>query len=151
MDSRRESARKLAQCASPESMHAWAEALCDACYRYFGVGNSRKKYRSVIRAKEYLEDHYTDPNLTLNEVAQSLNITSAYLSRLFHEYQQHSFVEYLNELRVRRAVFLLTTTKLSVSEIGFRCGFSSAQNFSRVFKKYTDLTPSQYRETHAGA
>lgn len=149
MDTAEEAARKLNACSSPEEMRIWAEDLCNAAYRYFGVCNSRKKYRAVIRAKEYIDEHYTDPNLSLNEVSHSLNITTAYLSRLFHEYQQHSFIEYLNEVRVRRAIFYLTSTTCSVSEIGFKCGFSSAQNFSRVFKKYTELSPSQYREMNS--
>ena len=151
LDTREDALRRLGTLATAEAQRQWAEQLCASVAEYFSACNSRKKYRVVQRAREYVEEHFTDPNLSLNDAAHSLGITPTYLSRLFSEYQQHSFIETVSELRVRRAVLLLTTTDLPVSEIGFKCGFSSAQNFSRVFRKYQSVSPSQYRLDHMRA
>lgn len=127
-------------------LRQWADQVVHSASLYFGACNSRKKYHYVQRAKEYIKEHYAEPTLLLNEVAQSINITPTYLSRLFKEYQQSNFVDYLNSLRIHRAEFYLASTDLVINEIGFKCGFSSAQSFNRVFKRYKQITPGQYRE-----
>jgi len=147
LETKEEALRRMRQMTSIPQMREWAEGLCAAAADFFSVCNSRKKYRYVLRAKEYIEEHMSEPTLSLNDVAASLNITPTYLSRLFKEYQQRNFIDYVNEMRIRRAMMYLSTTDLSISEIGFKCGFSSAQNFTRVFKKYKQVPPGQYRSS----
>lgn len=147
LEPKAEALRRMRQMTSPHQLREWADGLCTSAADFFSVCNSRKKYRYVLRAKEYIEEHVSEPTLSLNDVAASLNITPTYLSRLFKEYQQRNFIEYVNELRIRRAMMYLSTTDLSISEIGFKCGFSSAQNFTRVFKKYKQVPPGQYRSS----
>lgn len=57
-----------------------------------------------------------------------------------------SFNDYVLSLRMKKAGTLLCTTQLSVGEIAERCGFSAESTFYRVFKKYYDATPKQYRQ-----
>ena len=147
LEPKEEALRRMRQITSVPQLREWADGLCTAAADFFSVCNSRKKYRYVLRAKEYIEEHMSEPTLSLNDVAASLNITPTYLSRLFKEYQQRNFIDYVNEMRIRRAMMYLSTTDLSISEIGFKCGFSSAQNFTRVFKKYKQVPPGQYRSS----
>lgn len=147
LEPKEEALRRMRQIASVAQLREWADGLCAAAADFFSVCNSRKKYRYVLRAKEYIEEHMSEPTLSLNDVAASLNITPTYLSRLFKEYQQRNFIDYVNEMRIRRAMMYLSTTDLSISEIGFKCGFSSGQNFTRVFKKYKQVPPGQYRSS----
>ena len=55
------------------------------------------------------------------------------------------FLDYLNDYRVKKAKDLLECTDTLVKEVGFKVGFSSAQSFNRVFKRYTGMTPGQYQ------
>ena len=146
LEPKEDALRRMRQMTTQMQLREWADTLCSAAADFFSVCNSRKKYRYVVRAKEYIEEHVCEPTLSLNDVASSLNITPTYLSRLFKEYQQRNFIDYVNELRIRRAAMYISTTDLSISEIGFKCGFSSAQSFTRVFKKYKQVPPGRYRE-----
>ena len=69
-----------------------------------------------------------------------------YLSALFVKNKNVKFKEYLNSLRINRALELIGDPDLSVSEISEKCGFSDPYYFSKVFKKITGLTPTEYRK-----
>jgi AraC-like DNA-binding protein len=56
--------------------------------------------------------------------------------------------EFLNEFRMRKAVELLTTTSLPITEISVQIGFDEPTNFGRTFKKYYEMSPSKYRALH---
>ena len=75
-----------------------------------------------------------------------LYTSSPYLSGIFTEVNKGGFSSYLNAFRVEQAKQFLKEAEESVAEIGYKCGFNSAQSFSRVFKKHTGFTPGQYRE-----
>lgn len=60
-----------------------------------------------------------------------------------------TFIDNLNEIRVAEAVYRLTDTGESISEICYRCGFNNLSNFNRVFKKRRGTTPSEYREKYS--
>ncbi len=104
-----------------------------------------EKYHYIENARRYIETHYNDCNLSLNTVSDYCGISSSYLSRLFTSYMPPGFVEYLNQYRIRQAEHLLLSTSYTIVEIGFKTGFNSPQNFSRVFKKYHGKTPGQFR------
>lgn len=108
---------------------------------------SKQQNKYIAAAKEYIQNHYTDYTLSLDSAAQQIGIHPNYLSRLFKEVLGINFVEYLNKQRIERAKTLLETTRMTVKDIGFEVGFNSVQNYLRVFKKYEQLTPTQYRET----
>ena len=108
--------------------------------------NKKNSYKYVKLAKEYIAQNYADSNLSLNDVCEHIGISASYLSELFNEISGEKFSTYLASFRVEKAKSLLRTTNVTIKEIGFCCGFNSIQNFIRVFKKYTDQTPGNYRE-----
>lgn len=109
--------------------------------------NKKNSYRYVKLAKEYIAQNYSDSNLSLNDVCEHIGISASYLSELFNEISGEKFSAYLASFRVEKARQLLRTTNVTIKEIGFCCGFNSVRNFIRVFKKYTDQTPGNYRGT----
>jgi len=117
----------------------------------------RKKttYRSTPiwarELKDLIQDHIdTHFSLSLKEVAQSLRVHPAYLSREFAKYFDHlSFGEYIRKLRIEKAVNLLETGKHSLSEIAYLTGFSDQSHFTRIFKKQMGVPPSVYKKTWA--
>ena len=101
---------------------------------------------SISKTLEYIDAHYADPALSLEAVAESLGIHFNYLSRIFKSGMEENFVSYVNRCRVDKSKALLASTDLTIGEIAARSGFGSQQNYAKVFKKYENMTPSQYRE-----
>ena len=98
----------------------------------------------LLPALNYLEENYTR-EITLEEIAKTLDMNREYFCRLFKKTLGISFVDYTNFVRISRAEELLISSQLSVSEISDSLGFSSVSYFTRVFKNITNLTPSSYR------
>ena len=125
-----------------EFMHRETEQLLDKAE----VLRSNRQYQAVSRAKDYIQQHYSDSALSLQQIADSSGISSTYLSSLFTEYTGDTLVTYLNNYRVEAAKDLLVNTRIIIKEVGFRTGFNTVQNFNRVFKKATGITPGDYRK-----
>ncbi|MNX78700.1 HTH-type transcriptional regulator ChbR [compost metagenome] len=65
---------------------------------------------------------------------------------MFKSKTQKHFVEYLNEIRVSNACKFLIETDMGMSEIAYECGYKTASNFNKLFKKLTGTTPKEYRK-----
>ena len=107
----------------------------------------KKKYRYVDEAKKFIQDNYMNCSLSANDISSHVGISPSYFSSLFNELLQESVTSYLNRVRVEQAKNMLIVTSIPVKEIGFRCGFNSANVFGRVFKKYTGQSPKQFRDS----
>jgi two-component system response regulator YesN len=104
------------------------------------------QYTGLIRqAKEYIEHHYTDPELSLNEVASHMNLSASHFSVVFGQEAGQTFKEYLTELRINKAKELLRMTALRSADIAFQVGYNDPHYFSSVFKKHTGLSPIEFR------
>ena len=103
-----------------------------------------KSNEIVKKAIQYISRNFTH-NLSLEEVAGHVNLNPAYFSTLFKQSTGSSFKEYLNMVRVEESKRLLANTKNSIIDIALATGFEDQSYFSKVFKKYTGLTPKQYR------
>lgn len=78
----------------------------------------------------------------LTSAADFIGMNPAYFSRLFHSLTGMTFSQYLNRVRVEKAVEILKSNDdVSMTEVSLRCGFDSIRNFNRIFKKYTGYTP----------
>lgn len=114
-----------------------------------GDGLASGQDKRIRRVCRYIETHYADAGLSLEQAAEYVGVSASYLSRSFTAAMQKNFTAYLNEYRVECAKKLLETTELPAQEVGYLTGFCSMATFFRVFKKTTGLTPKQYR-TGAG-
>lgn len=108
--------------------------------------NKKHSYQIVIASKKYIEQHFSDPEISLASVAEAIKTSPGYLSKMFKTYESTNFISYVNECRIRHACKMLAETDKPVKEILLSCGFLSEQNFFRVFKKITYMTPKQYRD-----
>ncbi|WP_421797911.1 chromate resistance protein ChrB domain-containing protein [Haliscomenobacter sp.] len=112
---------------------------------------SATKQRIPAWAKELKEtiQDYVDTNfsLSLKDISQELDLHPAYVSRAFSKYFDNlSFGEYIRKLRIEKAVQLLETTGMSLTEIAYITGFSDQSHFNRIFKKHLGVQPSVYRK-----
>lgn len=103
--------------------------------------------REVSRIKEYIDTNYFE-NITLDSLANQTNLNKFYISHLFKDALGISPINYLNSKRLSVCKTLLKTSSLSISEISETVGFSSQSYFTQTFKKFTNMTPNQYRRLH---
>jgi len=104
------------------------------------------RHRNLIhQAKEYIENHYTDPKLSLNDVAGAVNLSASHFSVVFSQEACQTFKEYLTEVRINKAKELLRMTTLQSTDIAFRVGYNDPHYFSFVFKKNAGLSPTEFR------
>lgn len=92
----------------------------------------------------YLQENFHRP-VTRESVARRFNISPNHLSRIFNRHADSGFSSYLASVRLERAKFMLRRYSFHVDEIAYRCGYSDANYFCRVFKQKTGLTPTEYR------
>ncbi|SFM45978.1 Helix-turn-helix domain-containing protein [Paenibacillus sp. 1_12] len=101
--------------------------------------------RHMDKILHFIEDHY-DNSLSLEDLACHTGLHPNYISGLFRKETGLTFVNYLNSLRIDKARKLLETKPhVPVNTIGQQVGFDSPQHFTKVFKKYTGITPGYYR------
>lgn len=98
----------------------------------------------IARTRSFIEENYQQ-NLSLDEVAHRVSFSPFYFSKLFKKAFGLSFIEYLTHLRIERAKSLLAQG-MSVREVSDIVGFTEPNYFTRVFKKETGLTPSNYQK-----
>ena len=104
--------------------------------------------RYVTEALAIMRRDYAEP-LTAAIIAHQLHIQPTYLHRLFREHTNKTMNEHLQSIRLQQAKLLLTGTSRSLLEIAMDVGISSQQHFSRLFRKWTGLSPQEYRKTHS--
>jgi len=106
-----------------------------------------RPYASLIRrAKNYIDSHYADPELSLNEVADHVSHSPSHFSALFSQETCQTFKDYVTEVRIKRAKELLRTSTLRAAEIAARVGYSDPHYFSAAFKKNTGISPTEFRQ-----
>jgi AraC-like DNA-binding protein len=98
----------------------------------------------IWKARKLIRDH-SDGELSLTEVARSVNLSANYLSEKFKEVTGINFVRYVGQTRTAKARDLLRNSNLRISEIAFAVGFQSLSQFNRTFKKLSGGPPSAFR------
>lgn len=98
----------------------------------------------VINAERYMIDNFSK-GINISDVAQHLNIDPKYLYKLFVKHYNTSPKQFLNNLRITRAMELLLNPDLPIGEISNSCGFIDSTQFSNFFKKHVGLSPTVFR------
>ena len=96
---------------------------------------------------EYLENHYNE-TVTLSDVARMVYLSPAYVSTLISSETGKTFIDILNGIRVRKAIELIKNSNQKYYLIAEQVGFKEPQYFSIVFKKYTGMSPSEYKQLY---
>lgn len=104
------------------------------------------KYDIIKEVQLFIQEHYQH-NITLNVLAEHFYLHPNYLSRLFKEKSGKNFSDFIMEVRMEKAKELLCSHDNKVLEISSLAGYDNPRYFSKVFKQYTGMTPSEYRES----
>ncbi|MED4959576.1 AraC family transcriptional regulator, partial [Paenibacillus macerans] len=129
--------------------HAVLLEKLDWRMRRYAKGSRHRKpaetdHPEINAILDYLQQHY-EGDISLQAMAKYVSMDENYLSGLFKKKTGDTFINYLQKLRVDEAKFYLKETELTVAEIGERCGFANPSYFFKIFKRWTGLTPNEYR------
>ena len=103
--------------------------------------------KKILPALSYIDENYAQ-NITLEDVAKQQNLNPSYFCRVFKRASGSSFVDYLNFVRVCKSEKLLAVSEKSIQEVAGDVGFTSLSYFNRIFKRYKNCTPTEYRRAN---
>ena len=108
------------------------------------ISNNRLHNKYLNQAIQVVAERCAEP-LTVKIVADELNISDSYLTKLFKSNTNYTFLEILTVYRMKKALALLYETDMKIYEIAEEVGYQDTRYFSMVFQKYLGVSPSQYR------
>lgn len=129
------------------------ETLNKASANYILNSNNKNLYliptdsytSSALDAINYINDNFTNNDLTLTFLAQKFHISQSYLAKIIKVKTGVTFSDYLNNLRVQHSIKLLRTQNYTVAKISELVGYSSQHYFSRVFKNVIGISPNKFK------
>lgn len=98
----------------------------------------------LAQARDMIQAHFTE-SLSISEIATTVGVHQVHLARTFRKYHGSSVGDYVRRLRIERARLDISSSGLSLAEIALKAGFCDQGHLSRVFKRFTGMTPAKYR------
>jgi two-component system, response regulator YesN len=130
-----------------DALHHWMLELSTSVLRQVRSKSRSRSTQIVDKARRFIEEHYFRAELSMAEVSERMFVNPTYLSKVFKRDLGCSMVEYLMNLRMRKAKELMDSSNaVNVSEVAFRVGYSDPFYFSKLFKKEFGVSPSSYLE-----
>ena len=114
-------------------------------------GDSNKIPELIAPAVRYIQNHLSDPALSVAQLAKLSNISEVYFRQVFKESMGITPKKYILNKRIDYAVFLLVTFNYNISEVAEKCGFADTKYFITTFKRATGFSPRQYVAQYPGA
>ena len=104
----------------------------------------------VTRAQQFIREHFANPDLSTESLAEHLHYHRGSMSRLFHKHTGVTIIEFITQARLHEAKKLLMHTNEKISQIGHKCGFRQSNYFCRWLRKHTGQTPREFRNPAIG-
>lgn len=134
-------------CADAQAVFALLrDGICRQIRR-LEAERSQRETRPITDAKRYIQQHYREA-LRLEDVSSAVGFNATYFSTLFKKETGQNFVDYLTDLRIGKAKELLSGEDLSVQDVAEMVGYQDLKYFSKLFKKLTGVSPSDYKKLY---
>ena len=125
-------------------------------YLYLAYQSSKQSIHTAYDANvqiqrnmtSFIHEHFGS-KIGLEDIAEAGQVSKSTCIRLFHKYTGKSPIDFLNSYRLQMSAEKLVTTSEQITEIAYSCGFGQPSYFNRLFSKEYNMTPNQYRKTHA--
>ncbi|MFE6798482.1 response regulator transcription factor [Paenibacillus chitinolyticus] len=109
------------------------------------LSEREERTTSVLKeAKDWIDGHFVE-EITLEQAAERVHLSPHYFSKMFKRHMGATFIDYVTRLRIERAKELMRNEELSLKEVCFEVGYKDPNYFSRVFRKVTGISPTEYR------
>jgi len=136
----------LSQFDTKEEVHQWMKNFVKNLMLYMIDNAKNEVSTTILQARKYIDNNYM-LDITLTRVAEEVELSETYFSKLFVKETGETFIQYLTKKRINRAGVMLRTTPLKVYEIAEKVGYENVEHFSRVFKKIIGVSPNQYKKS----
>lgn len=140
--------RELLDQDSMDKIGKWFHRLIHLTTAYIEREMNAKGNHHITRVIDIIERNYSQ-DISLNSVAEELNLNPAYISRLFKQITGQPFVDVLKKERIERSKELLVQSDLKINEISKQVGYSNSYYFIKVFKDMMGLTPGEYKKMNS--
>ena len=130
---------------SPEALGGGLEAVFLKIADHVHQEKASRKGSALDQVIAAIESSYCDPNLSSQVLADQFNLSAAYLCRIFRQAKGCSLTDYINQLRIARAMEILSDPKVKVKDVAEQVGIDNKQYFFMLFKQTTGVTPKQYQ------
>ncbi len=138
-------AELLADAERREEFEAWYLGIAMQINEQMNKARDSTTRKVILEAKQYIQEHYQDPELSMEVICRELHMSPAYFSTLFRRQTGQTCVAYLTEVRLNKAVELLNETKDKTYVIAQKVGYQEQNYFSYVFKKKFGVSPTKFR------
>ncbi len=132
---------------SIDQLFQWTEQTILKLQSYNDETKQSSSQRFLDSAVGYIQQHFTDSNISMEQICDEQGISVSYLSLLFKKHMNTTFVKFLTKTRMEKAHELLKFTGDRIIEIALQCGYKDVYYFSHSFKKFYGVSPRKYRET----
>lgn len=128
---------------SVEEQELWAYRRLHTMVKLMKASKNTRKSSVITVAMEYIQKHYNE-DISLNEISKYVNLSPQHFSKTFKEVTNFNYVEWVNNLRITKAKEIMNQEDYTIGEVGTMVGFPNANYFSRIFKKYVGISPTEY-------
>ncbi len=111
--------------------------------------NITKKEETIKKIERYLYIHYNDTNFSIGNVAEEFSFSQSYITRLFKSQTGITPIQYVDELRMKKAIELLNHHSLTIDQIAENIGYKNQFYFTKRFKRYYGMPPSKYKQKNS--
>lgn len=144
-----ETFERCMQMESPEELEQWLLKICEKLRETVQQERQASTRSFVSKAIEYVQEHYSDRNITIESICRELGVSAAYFSTVFKKETGKTFIGFLTDYRMEKAVELLMTTGDKTYIIAEKVGYADPNYFSYAFKKQYSMSPSKYRTANS--
>lgn len=138
------------QIESPEALGKWLSEGCQKMQNLVRIERQDTSKSFVTKAIEYIKEHYSDKELSIETICKYLSVSSAYFSTIFKKETGKTFINYLTDYRMEQAIELLIGKDEKTYIIAELVGYTEPNYFSYVFKKHFGMSPSKYKMSRMG-
>ncbi|AQR97147.1 MULTISPECIES: response regulator transcription factor [Clostridium] len=126
-----------------------AEGILKIKHEYLKIVNDLNKKRKcspiILLAIKYIEDNYYSNDLSVNDISDKLEVTSSYLSKLLKKETGLSFIDYLTNVRIKKAMCIMEDPSIKIYDVAELVGYSNQHYFCRAFKKVVGISPTEFK------
>ena len=136
---------RLFRIQSIQELLSESRAIFEAIIQYRQNKSVEREPEWMEEMQEYIRGHYQDSNMNVTSLAQEFGISVPHVSRSFKNFRDYGVLEYIHRVRLEHAKEMLKNDA-RIKNIALDVGYTDAQAFTRAFKRYEGITPSQYKE-----
>lgn len=134
----------LEHCFSYQELHRFMAEQTDACLS--AAQNAAPENPTIYLIKDYISRHYMNETLSVRDISAHVFLSASYVCTFFKNETNQTLNQYLTEYRMEKAKQLLSDPRYKITDISSKVGYSDGNYFGKSFKKYTGVSPSEYRE-----